>query len=234
MAFDKHQDVQIDLNTVNISMAGGNSGVQRLLRHLKKARLEKMQHQGNMVEDTPYLSGRHGNGEVAMSQQYIPNKQDLLESAAGSGKSSKRQLCHMNMKYSSQRHSGIYGPTIGERYQDGAIGKKLSLGHQISRRDRDNIMTPKDHKRHPPVGHYHPQYGQVANRPKSQGFSQMQRRLQMVASVSGSAIIRPPKCQEDTISVPKDFEDQLQRIRLEKMERQKSLFNNQNKNDGAG
>ena len=49
----------------------------------------------------------------------------------------------------------------------------------------------------------------------------------MLASVSGSAIVRPPKCQEESISVPKDFEDQLQRIRMEKMERQKSMFNKQ-------
>lgn len=89
-------------------------------------------------------------------------------------KSENASQANLKAKYSKQRYSGIYGPTIGEKYNDGAtVGKKLSLGNQVSRKERELILTPKDQRRRPPVGHYHPQYGQVNNRPKSQGFSKM-------------------------------------------------------------
>jgi hypothetical protein len=45
--------------------------------------------------------------------------------------------------------------------------KRLSLGHQVSRVDREMTLAPKEKKKNPAVGHYHPKFDITDNRPKS-------------------------------------------------------------------
>lgn len=60
---------------------------------------------------------------------------------------------------------GLVGDPFGQKYAD-MKNRKLSIGNQISRRQRENMLSV-DMKKKPGVGKYFPQYGLVTKRPQT-------------------------------------------------------------------
>ena len=55
----------------------------------------------------------------------------------------------------------MYGLSFGEKYKEMETfskEKRLSIGQQISRKERDQNLDSKEMKKNPAVGHYHPKF----------------------------------------------------------------------------
>ena len=103
---------------------------------------------------------------------------------------------------------GLVGDPFGQKYAE--VGpRRLSIGNQVTRKQRENVLTGETKRgirEKPGVGKYYPQYTLVSKRPQTQGFSQIERPMNIKS-----------KPTETQIKVPKAFEDQLKRIRMEKI-----------------
>ena len=154
---------KIDLSKVNFSMQG-NSGVQRLLRHLKRAKLEQAQ-------QIPKQGGDYLQEPGIMSKKGSQNKMGIMSNKYESAQNFVLGQVDQKLNLPST------GSAIGEKYsQKNTHSRKLSFADSVTRKQRE-LSATTDARKKPPVGHYQPKFGQIENRPKSMGMQGSKRKL---------------------------------------------------------
>jgi hypothetical protein len=143
------------------------SGVQRLLRHLRKAKLEQIQLTGGVFQVE--------QEEKTENREHAGFKFGVKTKAA----KSQRLQWGRNPESRKSITAGI-GIPVGSRYGNFENEEmKLTFGDQVTRKSRENVVSPVDQKR-PPVGQYRPQHTQVHKRPRSQGFGKSKPRITQI------------------------------------------------------
>lgn len=57
------------------------------------------------------------------------------------------------------------------------------------------------------MGHYYPQFGQVASRPRSQGFTTTKRRMHLqIQTTRHDAKIVPQRFVDPSLKIPEEFQ----------------------------
>ena len=130
----------------------------------------------------------------------------------------KYNWAQQNPKLSKVQEGGVGAP-LGMRYASLAhTNKHLSFATEVTRDKRAKMQTLHLFEKKPVVGQYFPKHDQVANRPRSQGFSQFKRKMYLQAqSTRGDAKIIPQAFNNPSLRIPDEFQKQIQKLSMQRM-----------------
>lgn len=169
------------------------TAVNRLLRHLKKAKIQSFHYEEAQKRKTRNVEkSRQGGGAQITGMDRMPSQHVSISGKPG---------------YSTARgkHQGPAGlidsesayKTSGRPSSKSRAG--VNFGQQLSRKERDVTEKSQGGEEQPSVGHYHPQFGLVSKRPRTHQFS-------CIGKFDTSGQQRPT---QDPVRVPRAFEEQL-------------------------
>jgi hypothetical protein len=130
-----------------------------------------------------------------------------MEVTSGKYLSSKSEENIGRLKNQTMQRNGLEGTHFGGKYSVVNPNRKLGFAYQITRQNRENVMSPSSMATKPPVGLYHPQDRIITKRPKTHEFSRIGK-----FNTAGQQKPLP-----EPVTVPRAFEDQLRRIKNEKL-----------------
>lgn len=198
-----------ELDVDNFKMpAQHKTAVNRLLRHLKKAKIQTYHYEEAQKRKTR---------NVGRSQQ------DVGQQANGLGQSQAQQMSMpgqmmgkvgLSTARRKNRGTAVMSDSDGtfRAYGNAASKSKggVSFRQQLSRGDRDAAKRSLAGDEPPAVGHYHPQFGLVSKRPRTHQFS-------CIGKFDTSGQQKP---LQDPVRVPRAFEEQLQRVRMQRIQQE--------------